>query len=71
MKTTAQKTTIGVVNVAEGTRTAADEIPRVAMGVGILAAALAGLWGAACMVGGIAQSGLGEALKGYLAAIGG
>jgi len=49
-----QKTTIGVVQGAEGTRTVTYEIPRVAMGVGILAAALAGLFGAACMVGGIA-----------------
>lgn len=71
MKTTAQKTTIGVVKDAARARAAADEIPRVAMGVGILAAALAGLWGMACMAGAIAQSGLGEVVRGYFAAIGG
>ena len=45
------------------------EASRFALSVGMGMAALIGLWGAACLIGGLATNGIGGMLKGYLTAI--
>ena len=45
------------------------DITDVGMGVIMVMAALIGIWGIACLFGGIAQTGVGELLSGYITAI--
>ncbi len=45
------------------------EVSRFSLGVGIAMASLVGLWGFACMIGGLATNGTGELLKGFLTAV--
>ena len=53
--------------------TTADKMGRdaaeVGMGVIMVLAALIGIWGFACLFGGLAQSGVGELINGYLSAV--
>ncbi len=46
-----------------------DETSRTALGIGIAMAALIGLWGVACLIGGIASSGIGGIVVGYIKAV--
>ena len=50
-----------------------DKMGRDATEVGIkviaVLAALIGIWGIACLVGGVAQSGIGEMINGYITAV--
>jgi hypothetical protein len=47
-----------------------NDASQVGMGVIMVLAALIGIWGIACLVGGIANSGgIGELLNGYFAAV--
>ena len=46
------------------------ETSKFAMNVGIGTAALIGIWGVACLVGGLVANGAGGLLAGYLSAIG-
>lgn len=46
-----------------------EETSRTALGIGIAMAALVGLWGVACLIGGLASSGLGGVIRGYFTAI--
>lgn len=41
----------------------------VGMGVIMVLAALIGIWGIACLMGGLAQTGIGEMLSGYITAV--
>ncbi len=45
------------------------EVSRFGLNVGMGMAALIGLWGAACLIGGLANNGVGGMLKGLLTAI--
>ncbi len=45
------------------------EAKRFTLHVGIAMATLVGIWGFACMIGGLATSGTGELLRGFLAAV--
>ena len=45
------------------------EASRFGMSVGMGLAALIGLWGAACLIGGLASNGVGGMLRGYLTAL--
>ncbi len=45
------------------------EATRFTLHVGIALATLVGIWGFACMIGGLATSGTGELLRGFLAAV--
>ena len=45
------------------------DVTNVGMGVIMVMAALIGIWGIACLFGGIAQTGVGELLSGYITAI--
>ena len=45
------------------------EASRFGLSVGMGMAALVGLWGAACLIGGLATNGIGGLLRGYLTAI--
>lgn len=45
------------------------EVSRFTLGIGIALAALVGMWGFACMIGGLATCGMGELLRGFLTAI--
>jgi len=45
------------------------ETGKFAYGVGLTAAALIGLWGAACLIGGLSDAGLVGLVKGYISAI--
>ena len=45
------------------------EVSRFTLGVGIAMASLIGIWGFACMIGGLATSGTGELLRGFLTAV--
>ena len=45
------------------------ETSRFGLGVGMAMAALIGLWGVACLIGGLASNGVGGMLKGYLTAL--
>jgi len=45
------------------------EASRFALNVGMGIAALIGVWGAACLIGGLATNGLGGLLRGFLTAI--
>jgi len=46
------------------------EVSRFGLNVGMGMAALIGLWGVACLIGGLATNGVGGMLKGYLTALG-
>ena len=46
-----------------------DEISIFGIGVLLTMAAMIGLWGAACMIGGLAGNGIGGMLRGLLTAI--
>ncbi len=45
------------------------EVSRFTLGVGLALAALVGMWGFACMIGGLATCGGGELLRGLLTAV--
>lgn len=45
------------------------ETSKFAFGVGLTTAALIGLWGAACMIGGLANTGLIGLVKGFFTAV--
>ena len=45
------------------------EASRFALSVGMGMAALIGLWGVACLIGGLATNGVGGMLRGYLSAL--
>ena len=45
------------------------ETAKFTYGVGLTAAALIGLWGAACLIGGLSDAGLVGLVKGYISAI--
>ena len=45
------------------------EVSRFALQVGMGMAALVGIWGAACLIGGLANAGLGGLVKGLVSAI--
>ena len=45
------------------------DMTEVGMGVIMVMAALIGIWGIACLFGGIAQTGVGELLSGYITAV--
>ncbi|MEN8189588.1 MAG: hypothetical protein ABFS19_07060 [Thermodesulfobacteriota bacterium] len=45
------------------------EASKFVLGVGMISAALIGLWGAACLVSGLLNGGLGAMAKGYFTAI--
>ncbi len=45
------------------------EVSRFTLGVGMALAALIGMWGFACMIGGLATCGGGQLLRGFLTAI--
>jgi len=45
------------------------ETSKFTYGVGLTVAALIGLWGAACMISGLAQVGLVDLIKGFLTAV--
>lgn len=67
MKITTKKTD---VRIARETGTFENELMKVGTGIGIVAAALAGLWGAVCLIGGLAGStGIGEVVRSYLTAV--
>ncbi|HEB50862.1 MAG TPA: hypothetical protein ENI89_09660 [Desulfobulbus sp.] len=56
----------------KATGTQADvghEVSRFTLGVGIALAILVGIWGLACMIGGLANCGVGELAGGLLGAI--
>ena len=46
------------------------EVSRFGLNVGMGMAALIGLWGAACLIGGLVSNGAGGLLQGYLTALG-
>ncbi len=46
-----------------------DETSKTALGIGIAMAAVIGLWGVACLIGGIASSGVGGIVVGYIKAV--
>lgn len=45
------------------------DISEVSMGVIMVLAALIGIWGIACLFGGIAQGGIGDLISGYITAV--
>lgn len=45
------------------------DVSQVGVGVITVMAALIGIWGIACLFGGIAQSGVGELISGYITAV--
>ncbi len=45
------------------------ETAKFTYGVGLTAAALIGLWGAACLIGGLSDAGLVGLVKGYISAL--
>ncbi len=47
------------------------EVSRFALQVGMGMAALVGIWGAVCLIGGLANAGLGGLVKGLVSAIAG
>ncbi len=46
-----------------------DETSKTALIIGIIMAAIVGIWGMACIIGGIVTSGMGNLIKGYIIAI--
>jgi hypothetical protein len=61
---------IDVTHGAEETPSVGYEVSKVALGVGVLMAALVGIWGLSCFIGGLLSTGgLGDVVKGYLAAV--
>ncbi len=46
-----------------------EETSKVALGIGIALAALVGLWGTACLIGGLASSGILDTGAGYVKAV--
>jgi hypothetical protein len=46
-----------------------EETSKVALGIGIALAALVGLWGTACLIGGLASSGILDTGAGYIKAV--
>lgn len=67
-KVSSGSTGLEITSIDKMTRDASE----VGMGVIMVLAALIGIWGIACLVGGIASSGgVGELLNGYLAAVSG
>ncbi len=55
---------------AIGTKTGIkEESSKTALGIGIVLAAIVGLWGLACLIGGIASSGIGGVIVGYIKAV--
>ena len=71
MKTThTTKKNIDIVTTGEESRSLGHEASKLALDVGSVGAALVGLWGLACMVGAVVNSGgVGEVVKGYLTAV--
>jgi hypothetical protein len=60
-------------NTATRTETTTDigyETSKFALNVGMGTAALIGIWGVACLIGGLVANGAGGVLTGYLSAIG-
>lgn len=45
------------------------ETSKFVYGVGLTAAALIGLWGAACLIGGLADTGIGGLVNGFVIAV--
>ncbi len=45
------------------------EVSRFTLGVGIAMTALIGIWGFACMIGGLATNGTGDLVRGFLTAV--
>ncbi len=45
------------------------DVSQVGIGVIAILAAMIGIWGVACLFGGIAQSGVGELINGYITAV--
>ena len=45
------------------------DVAEVGMGVIMVLAALIGIWGIACLMGGLAQTGIGELVSGYITAV--
>ena len=61
---------MGVIEAGHGTDNRVYEASQVAMGVLMAAAALVGVWGVACLIGGIAKSGsLLELGRGFISAV--
>ena len=58
------KTGMGGLSVDKMTH----DVSQVGVGVITVMAALIGIWGIACLFGGIAQSGVGELISGYITA---
>jgi hypothetical protein len=46
-----------------------EETSKTALIIGIVMATLVGLWGATCLIGGLASSGVGGLIKGYIATV--
>ena len=46
-----------------------EESSKTALVIGIVMAALVGIWGVACLIGGLSSSGMGGAIKGYITAV--
>ncbi len=46
-----------------------DDTSKTALIIGIIMAAIVGIWGMACIIGGITSSGIGGLIKGYIIAI--
>ena len=53
----------------QATTNIAQETSKFALNVGIVMAALVGLWGVACLIGGLMSGGLGGLINGYVSAI--
>jgi len=48
-----------------------EETSKTALGIGICMAVIVGVWGFACLMGGIATSGIGGVVAGYIKAVAG
>lgn len=46
-----------------------EETSKAALGIGIVLAALVGLWGTACLIGGLASTGIVGTVTGYVRAV--
>ncbi|MBC8207891.1 MAG: hypothetical protein H8E79_01840 [Desulfobulbaceae bacterium] len=47
----------------------AQETSKFALNIGIVMAALVGIWGLACLIGGLMSGGFGGAIQGYVSAV--
>ena len=65
-------TTNTKTNTYEGIKEAVniqDETSKTALKIGIVMAAAVGLWGLACLIGGLATAGIGGTAMGYIKAV--